>query len=160
MAVKTIETKDITIQKITYEKWKMFHESLVKYTDDMFTLDMSDKMSDVFIKIDWEKGIEMISPEPLLDGVFLENRLVGFIGYGSSNRSNQQVTIIHFILIHPKEQKKGIGKAVVRKVIEESKSPYIMMYPCTHPAKVICTQLGFKHDRDFCGNWDYQVYRK
>lgn len=161
MVATAVEVKDIVIQKITYEAWKDFDASVNASTNDVFTIDLSDRLGDVFIDVDWKNNEEMIiDPSPLLNGVFLDGRLVGLIDYKDTTSNGKEVTVISFLLIHPDEQGKGIGKALVKKVIQESKLSHIKMYPCTHASKVLCTQLGFKQDREFCGNWDDRLFIK
>lgn len=161
MVATSVEVKDIVIQKITHEEWKAFDASVNASTNDVFTIDLSDRLGDVFIDVDWNNNEEMIiDPSPLLNGVFFENRLVGLIDYSDINLNGKDITVISFMLIHPDEQNKGIGKALVKKVIEESTLSHIKMYPCTHASKVLCTQLGFKQNREFCGNWDDRLFVK
>jgi GNAT superfamily N-acetyltransferase len=153
-------TGEIAIQKINYEQWKTFDTSVKLSTNDVFTLDLSDRFGDVFIDVDWEKEEEVISPNPILDGVFVDSELVGLIDYHGTIMNGKEGTVISFMLIHPNHQRRGIGKELVKKVIETSETSHVLMYPCTHASKVLCTKLGFTHDKEYCQNWDYRVYVK
>lgn len=160
----TLNTEDIVIRKINHDEWKAFDLSLRTSTEDVFTINLSDRLGDVFIDVDWERMEEIIHNEPLLNGVFIQDQIVGLIDYQEEVVGefvqDKGVTIISFILIHPNFQKQGIGLSLVSKVIEECKKPYVIMYPMTNGSRAICEKLGFEYNRDACPNYDYLAYEK
>lgn len=151
----------LDIKRVTLTEWKSFDQSLNAATDDVFMIELSDRLSDAFFDPDPENDKFEYLEEGTLDGIYIEGKLVGLIDYGDSQtKTKEPATIISFILVHPDYHSKGIGKSVVKRIIEESPHRYITMYPCSHASKVLCTQLGFEFDVELFRNFDYRVYKK
>lgn len=159
-----IGVNDIVIQKINYDEWKAFDQSLRSSTKDTFMIDLSDRLSDVFCVFDEKENDVIVDNSPLLDGIFIEGKLVGLLDYGETTFKERKATNISFLLIHPNEQRKGIGKAVVEKIIQESKYDLISAYPCTYSSKVLFSKLGFTFADDLLSNrlsdYDIRFYFK
>lgn len=160
MITDALKTSDITFRKIHYEKWKAFDISVQQATDDAFTTDLSSRFGDCFISIDWDNQVEVIDNKVFVDGVFVQDRLVGLVDYTIGTTKRLDVTTINFMLIHPEVQGQGIGSLLIRKVIELCPTPYVMMQPVSTSSRFLCQKLGFSYDETVCPTYDYVVLKK
>lgn len=155
---------NIRVEPIGYETWKLFEDFVKEGTVDQFTLDITDRMGDVFI--DAKDMEEMLEPgevlkTPFLGGIFLEDQLVGLIDEGETTLKNDaKACTIPFLVIHPSYQNRGIGKTVVRQVIEKTNHTFVEMFPITHSAKVLCTKCGFEQNGTLARTWDHYIFDK
>lgn len=163
--VKTLsveeENKKLEIQRIKYEEWQTFFQSVSETTQDSFQIDLTERIGDPFIEVDWEKEEEIIIEDAPVDGIFIDGRLVGLIETSHKSLSNGEKALdINFIMVHPDEQRKGVGKGIIRKLIQETSLKYVTMFPCSTGSQSLCEQLGFTYNPLICYTTEHQAFIK
>jgi GNAT superfamily N-acetyltransferase len=130
----------------TWDKTIMetMHEFIEDYDDDEITV------NGFFDKNDELIGLIQFSEEDL-DYLFED----------SENSTNNSITLIGALFVHPKYRKNGIGRQLVNFAISEAISEVIVADPLNLEASNFFNKIGFSHENDF-GDTDgwFQYKRK